>query len=123
MSNDDHGIILDPATVLGNKDKSFIAHLPNGQLTYPLVRKLKTEFGRIEASAPFRERRSFIVAGDDADTPDKCKAILADLPTSSQKILFNAHKLDLAENIPGKKEVDTFDTFTRRRCNRNPQIT
>ena len=122
VENNDSDIILDPATVLGKKDKSFIAHLPNGQLTYPLVQNLKNDFGRIEASAPFRERMNFIIPGDDADTPYKCQMILADLPPSSQKLLFKAHKLDLAENIPGKKLEDTFDTFVRRRCKRNPRV-
>ena len=117
----DPRFILDPLSVLGRHDVSFTAHLPNGRATYPIVREQRKELGRVLSSAPYRERKKIINPGDDVDTPQKCQAIMADLPSAGKEALLNAHMANLAENIPGKKVGESFDQMVRRRFQRNPR--
>lgn len=114
----DPEVFLDPVTILGDSMRSFIVHCPNGQVTYPLVRQYQKEVALGLLSAPFSERRHLVSINDEANTPEKCHRILATLPADAQATLYDLHLRDLAENVPGKKEQENFDSFVKRRCHR-----
>jgi len=113
-----HTVLLDGLVALGNPLVSFTSHMPTDSCVCTTLRESEEEMSYIMPAASYLEQNG--VEENKSDTVQKSIKILSNLPPEKQKKLKTTFAQNLINNVPGPKDGKDFQSFTCRRCQRNP---
>lgn len=119
-TNKDKTKTFGASEVIGNPNATFTAQLPTASNVYSHLNKMKGAGKAAVRASSFHEMRCPGM-DDEADTPEKCSALLAVLPPNQVIELKSRLLSNLLANTPGAKDGETFWDFVRRRGQRNPK--